>query len=119
MTPAFAAAIVDDVIARKLDGDYFPILREEAVEAVLDGRPAVITTGSYHNQFALNVCQRVNADGVGLVEAIETLAATQKRDVHSVAMGTLLNLVGANEKGKRAVEAAKFLFLAPMRSAAE
>ena len=119
MDPALAEQIVADFIERQFGGDYPDSYgRELAVDAILNDRPAILSTGKHHNHFALNATYAVNKGG-SLEDYIHGLARTQRRDLRSTADGTIDALVGVNALGRSEIRMAKSIFAAPLAQAAE
>ena len=116
------AAIVRAVIDTHCRGDYFTIERETAIRAVAAGRPAVITTGSYHNCAALSASEAVN-EGESLIDWIVADQASGRHGERSKHRTFYLHSVLAylrplNAAGERAIEEARW-FCADAQMAAE
>jgi hypothetical protein len=102
---ATAAYEIDWRIARFMNGDYRNDPgREQAIEAVAAGRPAILTRGFHHNQFALSACYRVNVSGMSLDDAITRMASEQGRDLNEVRFATIRDLIGGNSAGSDEIE---------------
>ena len=105
MDLATATHEVDARIAAFIGGDYRNDLgREQAIEAVAAGRPAILTRAFHHNQFALSACYRVNVQGQSLDDAIRSIAAEQGRDLNETRWSTIRVLIGGNSAGSDEIE---------------